>query len=89
MVPAPTVRTHGGALDMLLGRGPPLPAEETTRTPAMVARKVATERASRWYAGTGEDDPNDMERMSTPSATALSIAATMSETRQPAGQQTL
>ncbi|CAA7403641.1 unnamed protein product [Spirodela intermedia] len=84
---APTVAIHGATLVRLLGSGPEFPAEQATKTPFSMAPNAATERLSRWYDDT--PPPSEMDTTSTPSATALSTADSMSELKHPPAQQTL
>jgi len=79
-VPAATVVTHGLGCATVLPPGPSLPAEVATKTPASAANRKATSTGSRKLVRV----PLIEKLMtSTPSATAWSMAATLSELKQP------
>src|SRR6185295_18896553 len=90
-VPAATVVSHGPGCATVETAGPLLPADAATNTPASAANRNATSTASRKLVRVPL-----IEKLitSTPSATAWSIAATLSEPKQPpswgsSAQQTL
>nr|CAB3502053.1 unnamed protein product [Digitaria exilis] len=76
-VAAPTVSTHGASLATELRAGPLFPAAHTTETPRTVARKLPMAMLSS-KSGMGKP-PRERESTSTPSRTASSIPARMSE----------
>ena len=79
-VPAATVVSHGLGCATVLVVGPLLPAEAATKTPASAANRNAISTGSRKLVCV----PLIEKLMtSTPSATAWSIAATLSELKQP------
>ena len=90
-VPAATVVSHGLGCATVLVVGPLLPAEAATNTPASAAYRNATSTGSRKLVAV----PLIEKLMtSTPSATAWSMAATLSDPKQPppvgwSAQQTL
>src|SRR5688572_13852155 len=78
-VPAATVVTHGPGC-ATAESNPALPADVATNTPASAANRKATSTGSRKLVW----DPLTEKLMtSTPSATAWSMAATLSELKQP------
>jgi len=76
-VAAPTVSTHGSSLATELRAGPLFPAAHTTETPRAVARKLPMAMLSS-KSGMGKP-PRERDSTSTPSRTASSIPARMSE----------
>src|SRR4051812_13635953 len=79
-VPAATVVSHGPGCSTVLVAGPSLPAEAATNTPASAAYMKAISTASRKLV---LEPPIEKLMTSTPSATAWSMAATLSELKQP------
>ena len=90
-VVAATVVIHGDGCATVLAAGPLLPAAAATKTPASAALKKAT---STTLVKNVEVPPIEKLITSTPSMTAWSIAATLSELKQvprpaPLSKQTL
>jgi len=73
-VPAATVVSHGIALSTVDGFGPELPAAAETNTPAAAACRKASSSGPKVSTAS----PTEKLMTSAPSATAWSIAATMS-----------
>ncbi|KAH0456001.1 hypothetical protein IEQ34_013908 [Dendrobium chrysotoxum] len=72
-VAAPTVRHHGASFDKMLATGPKFPAAQQGKMLFLIAENEALATLLS-YKGLGSC-PMDMERMSTPSAIACSMAA--------------
>uniref|UniRef100_A0A0A9G8X3 Uncharacterized protein n=2 Tax=Arundo donax TaxID=35708 RepID=A0A0A9G8X3_ARUDO len=79
MVDAPTVSIHGAMLTAVYSPGPELPAEQETTIPLLIAWKAPMAIESRKKLGAYPLAPTEREMTSTPSATASSMAARMSE----------
>ena len=77
-VDAPTVMTHGSPAAVELGPGPSFPDERATNTPLATAFRNAMSCGSLNAAAV----PTEKLSTSTPSMTAASVAAALSEKKQ-------